>query len=196
VMVDLRGHGQTKADHITYGVAEARDLMQLTTYLQERKLCGKTVGVFGTSYGATTALLFAGADPRVTAVVAVAPFASLRQEVPHYARVFAPIPGWFMSDQDFQEVVDAMGRQGGFDPDAANAVAAIRKTSAHVRLFHGTWDLVVPSEASKELAAAAPERTELTLMTAEGHLSLCLDLFGELRAETRAWFDRYLESSP
>jgi uncharacterized protein len=192
VMVDLRGHGQTQADQITYGVVEARDLTQLTTYLQEHHLCGKTVGVFGTSYGAATAIQFAGSDPRVKAVVAVAPFASLREEVPHVAKMFAPIPGLFMSDQDFTEVVAAMGRYGGFDPEAANAVAAIRKTSARVRLFHGTWDLVNPCAASKEIAVAAPEHTELTLMPGEGHLWLCFDLFGELRAETRGWFDRYL----
>ena len=192
VMVDLRGHGQTKADHITYGVADARDLTQLTTYLQEHKLCGKTVGVFGTSYGAATAILFAGADPRVTAVVAVAPYASVRQEVPHFARVFAPLPGWFMSDEDFREEVEAMGRYGGFDPDAADAVAAIRKTSAQVRLFHGTWDLITPCEASKEIAAAAPDHTELTLVPGAGHLWLCLDPLGLLHRETREWYDRYL----
>ena len=42
-----------------------RDLSQITTYLQEKHLCGETVGVYGASYGAASAILFAGRDPRV-----------------------------------------------------------------------------------------------------------------------------------
>jgi len=71
-------------------------------------------------------------------------------------------------------------------------VAAIRKTAAHVRLIHGTADWITPTRSSQELAAAAPERTELTLIPGEGHLDLCLDVFGEVRQHVPAWFDKYL----
>ena len=192
VLVDLPGHGTSTADHITYGIDDARDLAQLTTYLQKNNLCGDTVGIYGTSYGAASGILFAGSDPRVTAIVAVAPFATLREEAPYFGKHLLPIPGLFKSDADYVSIVNTMGLIAGFDPDAQSPLAAIQKTAAHIRLFHGTWDLVVPSKSSQELAAAAPDRTQLTLFPRQGHLALCVDPFGELHAETKAWFDRYL----
>ena len=97
VQVDLRGHGQSTGEHLTFGVDDARDLMQVTDYLQAHHLCGSTLGVYGVSYGAATAILFAGTDPRVTAVVAVAPFSSLREEAPYFGRHILPVPGLFLS---------------------------------------------------------------------------------------------------
>ena len=196
VLVDLRGHGRSTGDHITFGVEDAVDLRQLTDHLQKEHLCGASVGVYGTSYGAATALLFAGSDPRVKAVVAVAPFASLREEAPYFGKYVLALPGRFLTAADYVKVVDRMGKLAGFDPDACSPLAAIQKTTAHVRLFHGTSDLIVSSHASEELAAAAPGRTELTLVPGKGHLSLVLDLLGELRPQTREWFDTYLATKP
>jgi pimeloyl-ACP methyl ester carboxylesterase len=196
VLVDLRGHGKSLADHITYGVQDAKDLSQLTDYLQRRRLAGRSIGVFGTSYGAASAILFAGQDSRVKAVVAVAPFSTLREEAPYFGQHLMPLPGLFMSADDYITVVNRMGAEAGFDPDACSPLAAIAKTKAQVLLFHGTADLVVPSHASEELAAAAPGHSQLTLLPGKGHLALCLDWFGELRPQTQAWFDQYLATRP
>ncbi|HVT82313.1 MAG TPA: alpha/beta fold hydrolase [Phycisphaerae bacterium] len=192
VCIDLRGHGQSTGEHLTFGVDDARDLAQVTDYLQARNLCGKRVGVYGASYGAATAILFAGRDARVTAVVAVAPFSSLRAEAPYFGKHVLPVPGLFLSDADYRYVVNRMGRLAHFDPDDASPLAAIQETRAHVRLFHGDVDMIIPVEASRELAAAAPGRTQLTILRGKGHLAACFDVFGELREESRGWFDRFL----
>lgn len=196
VSVDLRGHGHSTGDHITYGADDARDLVQVTDYLQKHNLCGKQIGVLGASYGAATAILFAGADPRVTAVVAIAPFDTLRSEAPYFGKHVLPVPGLFMSPKDFTEVVNLMGRIADFDPDAVSPLKAIQSTHAHVRLFHGDLDMIIPAESSKRLAAAAPDRTELTILPVQGHLDLTFDPLGELHEGTREWFDRYLSVNP
>jgi pimeloyl-ACP methyl ester carboxylesterase len=192
VLVDLRGHGESTGTYITYGVEDARDLSQLLDFLEQRHLCEDAVGVYGASYGAASAILLAGRDPRVKAVVAVAPFASLQEEAPYFGKHILPVPGLFFSSLDYKYIVNRMGQVGGFDPDLSDPLAAIRKTSAHVRLFHGDTDLITPCHASEELAAAAPGRTELTILHGKGHLALCFDLFGELHGQTQAWFDRWL----
>jgi pimeloyl-ACP methyl ester carboxylesterase len=192
VLVDLRGHGKSTGDHITYGVQDAEDLKELTTFLQRHGLCGATVGVFGTSYGAAAGILHAGVDPRVTAVVAVAPFATLREAAPYFGRHVMPVPGAFLSDGDYARLLEAMGKEGHFNPDDASPLAAIGKTGAHIRLFAGADDKIVSPTAAKELAAADPERTELTVVAGKGHLELCLDWFGQLHGPTRAWFDEHL----
>jgi hypothetical protein len=192
VMVDLRGHGQSTGKFITFGYDDTKDLEQVITYLQQHRLCGRTVGVFGTSYGAACSILLAGDDPRVKAVVAVAPFATLREEAPYFAKHLIPIPGLFMSDQDYITVINKMGKVAGFDPDACSPLVAIKKTTAPIRLFQGTDDLIVSPDSSRELAAAAPDHTQLTMIPGIGHLALVIDTPGRLHAATKAWFDKYL----
>lgn len=196
VLVDLRGHGSSTGEHLTFGVQDARDLMQIADYLKSKNLCGDRIGVYGTSYGAASALLFAGMDSRVAAVVAVAPFTSLRDEAPYFGKQILPVPGLFLSDADYVYVVNKMGSLAQFDPDESSPLAAIQKTRAHVRLFHGDADFIIPADASRALAAAAPERTQLTILPAKGHLAACFDLLGELRPETLKWFDQYLAEAP
>ena len=192
VMVDLRGHGESTGDYITYGVRDAQDLAELATHLQSMGLCGDSVGVFGTSYGAGTALLLAGSDSRVKAVVAVAPFTTLRQEAPYFGKHLMPIPGLIMSDADYAYVIDRMGHLASFDPDLCSPIAAMHQTAAHVRLFHGDADMIIPSQSSRDIAAAAPGQTQLTVVHGLGHLALVFDPLGTLHSPTREWFDRYL----
>src|SRR4051794_16685844 len=64
VLIDLRGFGQSTGGHITFGVLDAQDMTQLVDQLQAQDLCGPTLGVYGTSYGAASAILYAAADPR------------------------------------------------------------------------------------------------------------------------------------
>jgi pimeloyl-ACP methyl ester carboxylesterase len=192
VSVDLRGHGRSTGQYITYGVQDARDMAQVTTYLQEHCGCGPTIGVFGTSYGAASALLFAGSDPRVKAVVAVAPFSTLREEAPYFGRHLMPVPGWFYSDDDYKAIVNKMGQTAGFDPDACSPRAAIEKTQAQVLLMHGNMDGIIPWEHSKEMSEAGKGHVELKVLPLQGHLGATFDLLGALQPATREWFDRHL----
>src|SRR4051812_13390987 len=144
VVVDLRGHGLSTGDHITYGVIESRDLRQLTDYLQSQKLAGPTIGVYGCSYGAATAIQYAAADPRVTAVVAVASFSNLYDEAPNIGRNILPVPGLFLSKDDYTAILADAGNIAGFAPASASPLDAITKTNANILLIHGDLDRVTP----------------------------------------------------
>lgn len=50
-----------------------------------------------------------------------------------------PVPGMFLSDGDYVEIVTAAGKIAGFDPDAARPLAAIGRTRARVRGFSVGW---------------------------------------------------------
>ncbi len=67
VLVDARGHGRSSGDFLTYGVVESRDLSQVLDALEAQGLAAGRVGVMGVSYGASTAIEWAGAEPRVAA---------------------------------------------------------------------------------------------------------------------------------
>jgi len=178
--VDSRGHGHSSGDWLTYGVQESRDLSRLLDALDTCGLIVGPVGVMGVSYGAATAIEWAAIEPRVKAVVAVAPFASLREVVPLYFRRMFPrasrlVPSWLLN-----AVIARAGRLGGFDPDQASPRAAITRTHAPILLIHGRADRHIPLAHSEALHAAAPARSELVAIDGEDHLSITDDRTGGL----------------
>jgi pimeloyl-ACP methyl ester carboxylesterase len=194
VLVDLRGHGGSSGRWLTYGVRESKDLGQVLAELDRRGLIEGEVGIFGISYGATTGLLFAAAEPRVKAVVAVAPFASMRDEVPSYLRTALPGVGHLMSDETVQEIVDEAGRQANFNPDDSDVAAAMPYVCAKVLLIHGESDLVIPKSQSEKIHSAAPEKSELAILPRLGHVLIFADPFGEVEERMLDWFDRHMGS--
>jgi pimeloyl-ACP methyl ester carboxylesterase len=192
VAVDLRGHGRSTGDWLTYGVQEARDLSQVIDELQRRRLIAGPLGVYGISYGAATSIHLAGRDPRVAAVVAVAPFTAMRDEVPTYIRTLLPGVGATFSDNAYQRAIDAAGVRAGFDPDEADSALAVAQTRARVLVLHGTDDWLVPPTNAARLQAAAPDRVETAILPDLGHVTIGIDRDGEVQERTLAWFNRWL----
>jgi len=180
VLVDLRGHGRSTGDVLSYGVFDARDLASVVDGLEARGLRAGRVGALGISYGAAVAIEWAGRDARVDRVVAIAPFASLAEVVPGYTPV--PVPDLFAS-----RAIALAGRWGGFDPDEASPRSAIAHTAARVLLFHGTEDERIAPRQSGELLAAARDHAELVLVDGASHETIGADPGGQLRARTLAW---------
>ncbi|NLE39503.1 MAG: alpha/beta fold hydrolase [Pirellulaceae bacterium] len=193
VLVDLRGHGRSSGDRLTFGKQEARDLSQVIDALERRGLAEGPVGVYGISYGAATSIHLAGLDRRIKAVVAVAPFSTIRDEIPHFSRVMVPGVGWMLTDEDYKRVIDEAGRQADFDPDRDTTVEAIKRTDARVLLIHGTNDWVVPHKHSIRLHEAAPDRSELLSVPWYGHTVIWTDPTGTVALRARDWFDRWMD---
>ena len=193
VLVDLRGHGRSSGRWLTYGVVEAADLGQVLDALEHENLLAGPVGVYGTSYGAACALMLAGRDPRVRAVVSVAPFATMQDEVPYFIRHSSRVPRWFIADETITRAIDDAGKLAGFDPKQASPLAAIQRTQAHVLLIHGEPDEKTPVEHSRQLHAAAPGLSQLMLIpSAEGHDLFFRDRDGAIARATQAWFKEWL----
>jgi pimeloyl-ACP methyl ester carboxylesterase len=192
VLVDLRGHGRSTGKYLTYGVREAQDLSQVIDAMQAQGLIAGPIGVWGISYGATTAIHLAACDPRVRAVVAVEPFGMLRPEVRHFGRLLMPEATCFLSDAQFDQIVDKAAAKAGFDPDGADAVDAIAETSAPVLLMHGTDDWIVPYWNSVALQQAAPAGSERIPIFGGGHASLWFDRNRHVSSNAIQWFDRWL----
>jgi len=192
VLVDSRGHGRSSGQWATYGAVESHDLSQLLDALDHRGLIVGRVGAFGVSYGAATAILLAGIDPRVRAVVAVSPFATMRDEVHHYIRRF--VPSILLSDARIDESIDAAGRLANFDPEMANPMHAIGKTKAQVLLIHGKSDRKIPYQQSEALHAAAPSHSSLIVVEGQNHDSIIADPTSPIFTDAVRWFDRWLSS--
>jgi dipeptidyl aminopeptidase/acylaminoacyl peptidase len=193
ILVSLRGYAGSSGEHRTFTVVERRDLTQVLDGLSERGLISGPVGVWGMSYGAATAIAWAGEDPRVKAVVAVAGFSSMRSVVPQFTSTLLPLVALTMDDDRYRQIVDAAGVEGGFDPDDADLTRSIAKTSASVLLLHGTWDAIVPFEHGERLAAAGGPNTRFVPLPHQGHISVWFDVDGAVEREAVAWMHRWLE---
>jgi pimeloyl-ACP methyl ester carboxylesterase len=195
IMVDSRGHGGSSGEFTTFGACESRELMSVIDALAAQNLIEGRLGVWGMSMGAATAIQLAGRDKRIKAVVAVAPYTNLREIGAHAIRAFIPVRGWWLSDVDIQRLITEAGEHAGLDPDEADALAAIGRTEAPVLIVSGRWDFVTPHAHSVRLHEAAPDRTELISLPLAGHILAGVDLGGQVKRASIAWFDRHLDGA-
>jgi dipeptidyl aminopeptidase/acylaminoacyl peptidase len=193
VLVDLRGHGESTGRYLTYGAAESEDISALLDSLASNGTELGCTGVYGFSYGGAVALRLAARDARVQAVVAVAPFASLREVVRDYRRKYLPEALQLVPDAWFQSAVDEAGQIAGFDPETAAPVRAVARSTAKLLLIHGTGDTQVPLRHSLELARAAGSEARVLTVPGASHDAMPSDASGLIRRETVGWFDRWFE---
>jgi dipeptidyl aminopeptidase/acylaminoacyl peptidase len=195
VLVDLRGHGESSGRYLTYGSVEARDLSRVLDALGARRPSLGCTGVYGFSYGAAVAIELAARDPRLKAVVAVAPFSSLREVTTDYEQKYLPAPLRLIPDAWFQGAIDEGAKLAEFDPDRATPVRAVARTFADILLIHGTADTQVPPHHSEMLLKAAGDRAELLAIPGATHDDMPADASGAVRRATIAWFDRWLSDT-
>lgn len=195
VLVDLRGHGESSGRFLTYGEVETRDVSALLDALEARGTQLACTGVYGFSYGASVAVELGARDRRISAVVAVAPFSTLRGVVGDYRHKYLPGLLSPVPDAWFQGAVDDAARLADFDPDRSAPLLAVARSSAHLLLIHGTKDTQVPLRHSQALLAAARGNAFLLTVPGADHVTMPADANGVVRRETVAWFDRWFGSS-
>lgn len=200
ILPDLRGHGDSTGRVLGYGVFESRDLSQLLDEFDRHGLLKGPVGVVGHSYGAGIAIQMAARDPRVAAVISMAPWDSMREYAYFTARSTArdefpllyPLLGWRLNRQTISRMVDRAGKIGGFDPDEADNVRAIARTHTPILILAADRDENCPVRMAQSLHAARPEGTELVVYDGEDHWSYLTRRFDDVRARCLAWFDAHL----
>lgn len=152
VAVDLRGHGHSGGDYLTYGLLDADDVAAVLDALEGETELGP-LALVGASYGGAVALRLAAQDPRVDAVATLETFATLRGILPGYARLILPFlpppPEWFidwtLSDAEALAHVDYA---------LSDSLAAVRAIRAPILFVHGEEDQHIPIENGEALLSA------------------------------------------
>jgi pimeloyl-ACP methyl ester carboxylesterase len=192
VLVDSRGHGRSTGEHLTYGVQESRDMLQVLDHLRDKGLLLEPLGAVGFSYGGAVALQLAARDERVKAVVTVSTFSSLREVVKDYVMHYAPFPGLLLTDAQLDRALKKAGEIARFDPAEADNMKAASMMGARLLIIHGQEDPKVPVSHAYRIHEAAGDKSELIVVPGEGHDSLIADRTGMIRKKMKAWFDRWL----
>jgi len=91
IIPDLRAHGDSEGELITFGSHEWRDIQAVVDYVIEEEP-NTRLAILGNSMGGALALCYAARDERIEAVVAQSPYASVRHSLKQGIKYFTGLP--------------------------------------------------------------------------------------------------------
>ena len=185
VLVDLRGHGRSTGKQIYFGKYETRDLSQLLDALARDGQLQTPVAAMGESYGAALALRWQAVDPRIQAVVAVAPYASLSNAVLNIRRDYAAwMPAWIIRSGLIQlpKVLDQPASE-------LDTTTALRRQPVRALLVAGAEDQIAPVSEVERLQALMLPGSRLLVVPEATHESLTY-YFSDLLGPVLSWLER------
>lgn len=170
VVYDARCHGESGGECCTFGQAETgdfRSVLDRTLHLLQQR--GEKPGqlcAVGISLGASVLLQSLPDEPRLSAIVAVAPFATLPEVVNHSARrnIHSHIPLWLIAG-----TMHTSGYRAGFDPFRISPLLATGRTTCPIFFVHGALDEVIPVDHTRRLHAAATGPKKLRIIPNGNH---------------------------
>jgi dipeptidyl aminopeptidase/acylaminoacyl peptidase len=187
VVPDLRAHGSSGGRYTSMGYREKWDMEALLNYLESQGCDVSHTGVLGGSLGAAIALQWAGIDPRVKAVVAVAPFAELSSEMKFFYKVHN------VSMLQAFLIEAAAQREGRFDIADVSPLNAVEHIDTPILLAHGRQDDIIPVTESRRLFRAA--RGPVALEEVDGkHMNIREVLGRPFLNRAIEWMDTYVST--
>jgi pimeloyl-ACP methyl ester carboxylesterase len=184
ILVDLRGHGDSSGDSVTFGQEERYELKELLNALGAQNIVEDPVGVFGYSYGAVMAIQWAWIDSRIQSIVAVSPYNDPTQAIQVLAKQFAPS---FVSGKSIRKGIGKMEERHGIHWDELVTEDFIRNSGPPIYFVRGGRDTVCTPSVERALLNKAPEGSGGLQVARVPHEVLFL-VFNELKESSLKWF--------
>jgi uncharacterized protein len=168
LLPDLRGHGASGGELITYGIKEADDVRRWADLLLHDHAT-RLYGI-GQSLGAAILVQSLKTEPRFRAIVADSPFATFEEIAYDRMHQISGIPNsvfWPVIRLAFSYA----DLRYGVDLSHASPVAVMRQTSVPILLIHGAVDTNIPVRHSQQLHAANPATSQLWIVENAGHVA-------------------------
>lgn len=190
VAVDLRGHGLSSGAQVSFGKYETADLSQVLDYLIAEQLCEPRVGVLGISFGGVLAMHWAARDPRVAAVVAIAPYNHFRDALIRFAKA---LNVWFPRGI-LDDALALAAKNVGIQWEDWSGEAGARQLKIPVLLVGGGKDTISTPEDIARLKSLAPVGSEAITVPQADHFAVSY-WFKETAAPIKEWFRSHLEEN-
>uniref|UniRef100_A0A7S4Q9J4 Serine aminopeptidase S33 domain-containing protein n=1 Tax=Alexandrium monilatum TaxID=311494 RepID=A0A7S4Q9J4_9DINO len=175
---DFAGSGQSEGEYVSLGYYEREDVEAVIAHLRASGEVS-TVGLWGHSMGATTALLYGDRDPTIAALVLDCPFADLTQlanELVNDARERGlRVPG-FAITMGTSMIRRSVRRRAKFDPKDVSPIANCGKCFIPALFAHGSRDAFIKPHHSEQLHEAYAGDKNLIIFDGE-HCSERPDFF-------------------
>jgi dipeptidyl aminopeptidase/acylaminoacyl peptidase len=183
ILFDTRAQGASDGAHIGIGYLETLDVRAAVDFALEQSPQTQ-IGVMGYSIGAVAALQAAAEDTRIRAVIAVSPFASLRDTVRHRLKriqPLAPLLVWWGE------------RMTGLDLDVLRPVDVVARVAPRpLLIMQGEDDQMVPADSGQRLFATALEPKELWSVPGVAHVDFRQAVPEAYRHKVIGFFERFL----
>ena len=166
LIVNQRASSTSQGNVITFGLREHRDCLCWIDQLQKELGSHRKVILCGISMGASTVLMAAGEKlpDCVVGVIADCGYSTAKEIICKVLRQIH-LPVW-----PFYPLVRLGAKlYGGFDPNNADATAAMTRCTVPVVFFHGTNDDFVPWQMSQKNYDACSAPKKLVLVEGAGH---------------------------
>uniref|UniRef100_A0A7S1RDN9 Serine aminopeptidase S33 domain-containing protein n=1 Tax=Alexandrium catenella TaxID=2925 RepID=A0A7S1RDN9_ALECA len=154
--VDFTGSGLSEGEHVSLGYFEREDVEAAIAHLRASGEVS-TVGLWGHSMGATTALLYGDRDPTIAAMVLDSPFTdlmALANELANNAREQGlRVPGFAIS-MAAGLIRRSVRRRAKFDPKDVAPIQNCGKCFIPALFAHGEKDIFIKPHHSEQLHAA------------------------------------------
>ncbi len=169
LIFDGRGHGASEGSHITYGFHERRDVESaIEMLISEKKINPDRIGIAGESMGAAISLQVAAHCPKVKAVWADSPFASLRRVTDEYVSRVTHLPKAVLAPV-LWPAFQVANYRGKFDVDMVEPLALAKQIKCPVFLVHGTKDDLIDTNHSQSIFDALDTKKELWIVEGARH---------------------------
>ncbi len=190
LMLDLRAHGQSEGDVVTYGYYESLDVIAGLTYLvQHPDIDRHRIGMLGQSLGGAAVIRAAAQSDIARALVVESTFHSLPAAVEDGFNVMSNLPQWPFASIVVWQAELAVGVEIT-ELDLARDLA--NSTQCPVFLIHGSADEMLPLHHHLTLVEAANDPKQSWIVEGMGHDSPAVYTPIEYEQRLIEFFDLYL----
>jgi len=165
LLIDLRAHGESEGNEITFGYREALDVQAAVGYLQAQPEIER-IGAVGYSLGGAAVIHAAVTDEAIGPLVIISSYSSLADAVNDSFDKFCDLPKWIFApllvktgERNLNIKIDQV--------DSARDLAAL--SPRPILIMHSRDDNLFPVEHAYKMYQAAPAPKELFLMTGYEH---------------------------
>ncbi|MEQ9455357.1 MAG: alpha/beta fold hydrolase [Phycisphaeraceae bacterium] len=188
LLIDQRGHGRSTRAASTIGSVEVGDVPMALAEAERRGWLGDRYCLWGFSMGAAVAIRHAVTDPRVAAVVAIAPYSDLAMAIETFRRRMPAI-----SAEGARQAFDRVAEEVGFDIESASPAAVIGELCAPLLMIEGGLDSALPAaEHSQKLVSLKKYGPVETLRVPwANHFMICRRVWPSVDRKVAEFLGRY-----
>jgi fermentation-respiration switch protein FrsA (DUF1100 family) len=189
LMIDLRAHGLSNGDIVTYGYHEWQDVVAAMEYLKHRSdIHPDRIGLLGQSMGGSVIIRAAARSDVPRAIVVESTFRNMSSAVDDAFDNISSLPQW-----PFASLVVWMAESAiGADISELDSVRDMATLNLPVFIIHGTDDELMPLEHHNALLRAANDPKLSWIVEGMGHVSPALFTPNEYERRLIEFFDLYL----
>ena len=147
---DFSGCGRSEGEYISLGWYEKDDVECVINYLRKTNKVS-TIGLWGRSMGAVTAIMYGDRDPSIAGLILDSPFASLRELIEELVKERVNLPN-FILNQAIKLVKSTILKKAKFNLDNIEPKTYAVRCFIPALFCHGKNDTFVNVHHCKDLA--------------------------------------------